>query len=138
MPVKRILIVQSVNHFPVPRSKIEVEFIKNHRLSEGYIVENFYTLNEAFDPPKNITVGQLFERIAKAVNSFRPHVIFLHTGLAFHLYPKAFRSAFIKLKKHYPSIRFGIENFSNMPKEFENLGIFENSIEMRKIEDRFF
>jgi hypothetical protein len=94
--------------------------------------------NASSYPFSKVSVDELYNRISTDINNNHPDIILLHTGAAFCMQPEVFKICFQKLKKEYSKIRFGIEPGNISEEEISSLKIFDNSPEMKNIEDLFF
>jgi hypothetical protein len=96
----------------------------------GYDFEHSFALKNESD---KIEEELIFQRTIDALDSFRPDVLLLHTGAAFHRDPEAFFRIAEKIHDHDHSLRLGIESRGRWGGE-----VFEDSEEMHQLEDLFF
>jgi len=76
------------------------------------------------------------DMICASVDQFRPDVLLIHTGAAYHRAPDAFSEAVRRIHRQYPSLRLGFEHRTKV--ELADLSFFETSEEMASIERTFF
>ncbi len=73
-----------------------------------------------------------------ALESIKPDVLLIHAGAAYHRSPQAFAECLLLIRKTYPDVRLGLERGGHESRTLERLGIFEESSEMKAIENDFF
>jgi hypothetical protein len=99
-----------------------------------------YDFEQAFAVPSPKTRPEarlLAIRISEAIDEFKPDVLLLHTGAAFHRAPHEFATCTREIQRRYSYLRFGYERRATTA-AFDDLDIFEQSDEMDLIEQDFF
>jgi hypothetical protein len=130
--MKRVMLISSwYDDITERRHKIMAEspYLKEFELSNSNAVPRPHAL---------VTVDELFERIQTDIILNKPDIILMHTGASYMTQPEIFMECFKKLKMRYPNIKFGVEHGRVEEEELLSIGIFDNSDEIKTIEDIFF
>jgi hypothetical protein len=90
------------------------------------------------DENSHTSTEQLTERITASITEHQPEVLLVHTGAAFKRQPEIFISALTQIHETYPPLRLGFEPDPRYLEICLTSGLFEDSEDMRRIEELFF
>lgn len=88
-------------------------------------------------PAATVKAAALFERIATAIEQFKPAILLIHTGAAFQSAPDQFAQCLQRLHKTYPALRLGYER-RYAPPLLSELDVFDDSEPTQHAERVFF
>lgn len=148
MQTNRVLILESVDDALTRRRS---KHLSESPILQGYIVEHCYAVEISEQDRKKPTPvmmedvisrplksEDLLIRIEEKIRSFQPNFLLLHTGFVFHANLQTFIEVLRNLKTKYPNIKLGYQGRSEFENRFFEEGIFDQSSEIKKLENLFF
>ncbi|KAF0221544.1 MAG: hypothetical protein FD174_313 [Geobacteraceae bacterium] len=88
-------------------------------------------------PEANTDAETIIARVSRAIETYHPDVLLIHTGAAYDRGPEEYVKAVSQIHEKYPRIRLGLERcFAEQ--QLVQLGLFEESSEMHSIEQAIF
>ena len=109
----RVLVLQSV-HDEIARLRerrlLHSPLLQEYSFRHVYAIE--WSQAQKITPLQAVQAfrkEELFERVAKEIESFAPHVLIVHAGFVFQRFPEDMFWVLTSLKKKYPFLKIGIE-----------------------------
>ena len=112
-----------------------MDLILKSQIAKDNIIDYFYAFNEPMVKVPNL---KLFNKLDDKIRLFKPSIILLHTGGAFHIEPELFVNVIIQIKNKYPLIEYGRERLTSDDKYFINNDVFSNSPDITELEKLIF
>jgi hypothetical protein len=111
-----VLMVDSVDDAITRRRH---SFLASSELLQGITLQYCYAI-ELSEPDKadldlgigpdfQLTKNMLFGRVDRAIRSFHPDYVMVHSGFVYRRYPQVYRGAFAQLKHSHPDVRIGLQ-----------------------------
>lgn len=141
MPIRRILVLQSVEDSVTQHRKLRMEqspFLRDYKFDHCYAFEltkkqKASVTFEMIEQVKRALLDEtdLIKRLEKEIRKFEPDALIVHYGFVFRRFPSEMSSALVIIKSKFPNLRIGIEEREPIASELKL--ILDSSNEIRSI-----
>lgn len=130
--MKNIILISSwLDDITKRRQKImsESPYLKDYKITHVFASQN---------PYGTVIPDTFYENLKVNLNENATELVLVHTGASFYQHPNEYIEALIRVRKDFPNLKFGVERGRIDDKDLDEIGIFDNVEEVRKIEELFF